>query len=219
MTIFTQPWGWSKLDVFRTCKKKFEFQFIEKIPEPGNDAMKRGGDIHETLEAYLQGWISDLPVGLVDWKDRLDELKRSNFTAEQAIGLDKDWKVLQDWFQKTVWLRAKMDAKVLRPDDTLSVIDFKTGRYRIPHEDQVELYAVVGHALHPHIKSATAEYWFIDANDSWSKTYTAEELLALRKKYEAEAQKIYDTQVWSESPSRDCKWCTYSKSKGGKCRY
>jgi len=218
MTKFTQPWGWSKLDEFRNCKKQFEFHYIQKLPQPGNDAMKRGSDMHETIEAYLQGWISELPPEIHDWKDRLDELRDSNFTAEQAIGLDKQWLLLPDWFHKDTWLRAKMDAKVL-DDKKLSVIDFKSGKYRIPSEDQVELYAIVGHALHPQVETVTAEFWFIDQDDAYSREYKASELLALRTKYEKEAQRIYDTEVWAESPSRDCRWCTYSKSKAGPCKF
>jgi hypothetical protein len=218
MTNFTQPWGWSKLDVFRTCKKKFEYQFIDKRPEPGNAAMERGSKMHEDIEAYLQGWISQLPPELLAWKDRFDELKAENFTAEQAVGISKDWIVLPDWFDKRTWLRAKMDAKVLK-GDKLAVIDFKSGKYRIPSNDQVELYAIVGQAMHPEVDEVTAEFWYIDQDDFYSKMYTKAELLQLRKKYEQEAGKIYSTEIWTESPSRDCKWCTYSKSKGGPCKF
>jgi hypothetical protein len=218
MTKFVQPWGWSKLDVFRTCKAKFSYQFIDKRPEPGNAAMERGSKMHVDIEAYLQGWISQLPPELLAWKDRFDELKAENFTAEQAVGISKDWIVLPDWFDKRTWLRAKMDAKVLK-GDKLAVIDFKSGKYRIPSNDQVELYAIVGQAMHPEVDEVTAEFWYIDQDDFYSKMYTKTELLQLRKKYEQEAGKIYSTEIWTESPSRDCKWCTYSKSKGGPCKF
>lgn len=216
---FTDPWGWSKLDVFRNCKAQFKYQFMDKLPQPGNAAMKRGSDMHDTIEAYLQGWIAELPIGpLVDWKERFDELKSGKFTAEQAIGLDKNWMLLPNWFAPTTWVRAKMDANVLK-EDHLTVIDFKSGQYRIPSPDQVELYSIIGHAIHPHVKSVTAELWFIDANDAYSQNYDASELVQLRKKYEQEAGHMYNTEVWGESPSRACKWCAYSKSKGGPCRY
>lgn len=219
MTKFIEPWGWSKLDVFRTCKKKFDFQFIQKIPEPGNAAMARGSQMHDDIEAYLNGWSTDVPVGpLTDWKKRFDELRGSNFMAEQAVGLDKNWALLPNWFHKDTWVRAKMDANKLSGDE-LTVIDFKSGKYRVPHPDQVELYSIVGHAIHPHVRKVHAEFWFIDADDVYNKTFTAAELLELRKKWEAEAAVIYGTEVWAESPSKDCKYCTYSRSKGGKCKY
>jgi CRISPR/Cas system-associated exonuclease Cas4 (RecB family) len=219
MPKFEAPWGWSKLDTFRKCKKQFEYQYIQKLPQPGNDAMARGNEMHETIEAYLQGWIVDLPPELAEWKEAFDALKTSNFTAEQAIGLDNHWNVLPDWFDKRTWLRAKMDAKILKDKDTLRVIDFKSGKYRIPSEDQVELYAIVGYAMHPEVKTVKAEFWFIDQNDSYMREYSAEELERLKTKYEKAAEALYNTEVWVENPSRECKWCTYSKSKGGPCKF
>jgi len=181
--------------------------------------MARGNEMHETIEAYLQGWIVDLPPELAEWKEAFDALKTSNFTAEQAIGLDNHWNVLPDWFDKRTWLRAKMDAKILKDKDTLRVIDFKSGKYRIPSEDQVELYAIVGYAMHPEVKTVKAEFWFIDQNDSYMREYSAEELERLKTKYEKAAEALYNTEVWVENPSRECKWCTYSKSKGGPCKF
>lgn len=219
---YTEPWGFSKLETFQQCKKKFYFQYIQKLPTPSNAAMARGGKIHETLEAYLQGWITVLPPDQVPevWQPRLDELKAMPaFTSEQAIGLDNQWRPLKDWFQKTTWLRSKMDAKALAEPMLLEVVDFKTGKYRVPSDEQIEMYAIVGLSQHPEVKQARAEFWFIDLDDVYTKVYTTEELIALRKKYEDLAANIYATEVWGESPSRECKWCPYSKSRGGPCKY
>src|SRR6185436_12572587 len=135
-------------------------------------------------------------------------------------GLDKTWKPLKDWFHKDTWLRAKMDAKNYA-DTTkhLAVVDFKSGNYRIPSDEQIELYVLVGVAQHPEAETATAEFWFIDKDDVYSKTYKAAEFPALRTKFEGLANKLYNTQVWMEEPSRECKWCPYSKSRGGPCKF
>jgi hypothetical protein len=220
--MYTEPWGFSKLDTFQQCKKRFFFQYVQKLPSPSNAAMERGGKIHETIESYLQGWITSMPEDQVPavWKPRLDELKAMpNFTSEQAIGLDKNWRPLKDWFQKETWLRAKMDAKSTPRPEHLSVVDFKTGKYRVPSDEQIELYAIVGQAQHPEVEVATAEFWFIDLDDVYSKTFQGPALLALRKKYENLADQIYKTEVWIEEPSRECKWCPYSKSRGGPCKF
>ena len=216
---YTEPWGHSKLDTFQQCKKKFEFQYIKKLPSPGNEAMARGGRMHEDIEAYLQGWITELPATILPWKERLDELKtRPCFTSEQAVGLDKNWKPLPNWFHKDTWLRAKMDAKACE-ETKLSVVDFKSGKYRVPSDEQIELYVLVGVAQHPDVEEATAEFWFIDLDDAYSKTYHKDQFPALRKKFEQLANNLYTTEVWEEEPSRECKWCPYSKSRGGPCKF
>ena len=215
---FTDPWGFSKLDVYRACPQKFEFQFIQKLPQPSSDAMARGSQMHEDIEHYLNGWSTTLSPAVASWKEAFDALKTKDFKGEQAIGIDKDWNKLPDWFSKLTWLRVKMDAYYI-DGDAMTVIDFKSGKYRVPSVDQIELYAGAGLSIAPQIKTVSAEFWFLDTDDVYSKVYTAEQLLVLRKKYERECQPMYTDSTWTPTPSRECKWCPYSKTKGGKCQY
>ena len=215
---FNQPWGFSKLDTYRACPKQFFFQYVRKIPSPSNAAMERGGKMHENIEMYLNGWGKDLLPGLESWKEALDALKAKNFQAEQALGFNKQWALLPDWFHRDTWLRAKMDAKYLE-GDKLTVIDFKSGKYRIPSADQVELYAVVGSAMHPEANTVIAEFWYLDTGDIYTRAYTKEELLKLRKKYEDASAPLYTDVKWEEEPSSACRYCSYSRTKSGPCKY
>ena len=215
---FTDAWGFSKLDTYRTCPQKFFYQFVAKLPQPGSAAMDRGSKMHENIEMYLNGWTQELLPELGEWKEQLDELKKKDFKAEQALGFDKNWKLLSDWFQPGVWLRAKMDAKYIE-DGKLVVIDFKSGKYRLPSTEQVELYAVAGSAMHPEIETVVAEFWFLDTGDFYKREYTKAALLDLRKQYENYVRPIYADTVWTPAPSAECRWCSYSKTKGGKCRF
>lgn len=216
--MFKDAWGFSKLDTYRDCPKKFFFQFISKLPQPGSPAMERGSKLHEAIEMYLNGWAKELSEELTNWKEPLDKLKAKDYQAEQALGFDKSWVKLKDWFQPTVWLRAKMDAKYVE-GDTGYAIDFKSGKYRIPSTDQVELYAVVMSAMHPELTKVVAEFWFLDTGDVYSREYTKETLLKLRTKFEQAVHPIYTDTVWEATPSAACRWCPYSKTKGGPCKY
>lgn len=216
--IFNQPWGFSKLDVFRACAAKFKYQFIDKLPQGSSPAMARGQKMHENIEMYLNGWSADLIPEVVDWKPQFDALKLKDFKGEQAIGIDKGWGLLPDWFNKETWLRIKMDAYFIENDE-MTVIDFKSGQFRIPSQDQIELYAVAGISIQPAVKKVNAQFWFLDSGDVHTVTYTSEELLALRKKYETESAPLYAERAWMPQPSRECRWCPYSKTKGGRCQY
>lgn len=213
---FRDPWGFSKLDVFRACPQKFKFQFIDKLPQGSSPAMERGGKMHENIEMYLNGWVQELSADTEDWKQAFDDLKKEDFKGEQALGISKDWALLPDWFDKRTWLRVKMDA-YYRKGPRLTVIDFKSGKYRIPSQDQIELYAVAGLSVFPDIEEVDAEFWFLDADEVFKRTYTREELLNLRKKYEQASDAIYSESQWKPAPSTECRWCPYSKTKGGKC--
>ena len=132
---FTDAWGFSKLDTYRACPAKFAFQYIKKLPSPGSPAMERGSKMHENIESYLNGWVQELMPEVMAWKDSLDELKEKDFKAEQALGFDKDWNKLPDWFHKSTWLRVKMDASYVEGDKG-SAIDFKSGKYRVPSTER-----------------------------------------------------------------------------------
>jgi len=215
---FTDAVGFSKLECFRQCPQKFKFQFIDKKKTKGSAAMERGSKMHENIESYLNGWTKDLIPENQSFQKELDVLKTKDYHAEQALGFNREWELLSDWFVKSTWLRVKMDAYYIEGAKGYA-IDFKSGKYRIPSTDQVALYAVGLHAKHPELESVTAEYWYLDSGDVYTRLYTAAELLSLRKKFEQEFAPIYTEELWEPNPSNECRWCDFSKTKGGKCQY
>ena len=132
--------------------------------------------------------------------------------------MDKSWNKLPDWFHGDTWIRAKADAMYVQ-DGKLVVIDFKSGKYRVPSTDQVELYAIVGGALYPEVTTVVAEYWYLDTGEVYSREYTQAELKALRPKFEKRVAPMYVNTIWKPTPSTECRWCPYSKTKGGRCVY
>lgn len=217
MKMFTDAWGFSKLDVYRACPAKFKYQFIDKLPQQSSPALERGSRIHEELESYLNGWIAELSTDTLHWKESLDLLKAEpTRKGEQSLGFDRNWKLQENWFGPDIWLRVKMDSYFYSAD-TLVVIDFKTGKYRVPSTDQIELYACAGIELAPHVSEVRTEFWFIDTEECYQKTYTKAEVLEARKKFEKAVVPIYSDTSWKAAPSRECRWCAYSKTKGGPC--
>ena len=219
MTQFKDAWGFSKLDTYRTCPRKFRYQFIDKLSQPGSPAMERGSMLHEACEGYLRGWLSVLPEELKEWKESFDALREKKCRTEESWGFDRQWNKLEDWFQPTTWLRAKSDAHYV-DGDKLIIIDFKSGKYRVPSTEQIELYAICGSVCYPSVPNITTSFWFLDTMQVYDKHYTAEHLIKLRKKYEMYAAPIYADEQWKPSPSMDCRWCPYSNSKkGGLCDF
>lgn len=218
MKQFKDPVGFSKLESYRDCPQKFYFQFVEKLPQPGSPAMERGSKMHENIESYLNGWVQELIPEVVDWKEALDGLRKTTFQAEKAWGFNRNWELLPDWFHKDTWLRAKSDAHYVQ-GNSVYIIDFKSGKYRVPSPEQIELYAICGGAVYPTATDVTAEYWFLDTGEVYKQTYTKDQLIALRKKYERYFEPMFQDQVFKPTPSTNCRWCAYSKTKGGKCQF
>lgn len=180
--------------------------------------MERGSKMHENIESYLNGWITTLIPDNERFQEAIDALKTKDFKAEQALGFDKDWNKLPDWFGKNTYLRVKMDASY--KEGTIGkAIDFKSGRYRVPSTEQIELYAIGLHAANPELEEVSAEFWFLDTGDVYERTYKADELLKLRKKYEGYVAPMYGEETWPPEPSNECRWCSYSRTKNGPCKF
>ena len=217
-TKFNDAWGFSKLDVYRTCPRKFKYQFIDKLPQPSSPAMDRGSKIHEGLEMFLNGWGS-IPEEAAKWREPLEALKaQPTVKGEQALGFNKDWTLRDNWFGKDCWLRVKMDAYYFN-DKELVAIDYKTGKYRVPSTDQIELYGAAGFALAPYVQTIRTEFWFIDTEETYSQTYKASDVWNLRKKFDKAVEPLYAEEQWKPTPSRECRWCPFSKTRGGPCDY
>lgn len=221
MPEFKDAWGFSKLDTYWTCPAKFKFQFIDKIKDEGSAAMDRGSAIHGKTEEWLNGWTEELPPeATLFFKEQLEKLRAEpTKQTEAAWGFNPDWTKRKDWFGKECWLRVKLDAQYLATPKSLRVIDFKTGKYRVPAQEQVELYAIAGAAVYPDVEEVIAEFWFFDTGETYEKTYTRAELQALRVKYENFVKPIYADRVFKPTPSRECRWCQHSRTKGGTCQY
>lgn len=216
MGKYSDAWGYSKVACFKECEKKFEFQFIDKLASGGSAAMDRGAELHKSCEAYVNGWDKELDPALSNWQEALDDLKTKKAMTERAWGFNDKWEPLPNWFGKDCWLRAKSDAHYIE-GTTVVIIDYKSGKFKIPPIEQVELYAICGHAVYPEATDVRAEFWFLDHGQVHVVNYTAAHLLLLRKKYEDMVKPMYEAEVFEANPSRDCGWCNYSRTKGGLC--
>src|SRR3990167_2871281 len=122
-------WSYSRYSKYTECPAAAKYKFIDKLAEPGSEAMERGNVIHKMAEDYTKGATKKLPQELARFKDEFAELKKSKPMIEETWAFTKEWAetVWNDW--NGVWLRIKTDAACL-DDDTLYVIDHKTGKKR-----------------------------------------------------------------------------------------
>ena len=219
---FVQPWGWSKLEQYRTCPQKFHYLNVQKLKEPESLALVNGSKVHDQLEQYVNGWSQELPPGMSPfWKARLDELKLQSPFSEAAWGVDRDWLPLNNWLHPSTWLRAKSDVyRIDLDENTLILIDYKTGKYRVPSDDQIELYAIVGHCFFPKVKKVVASFWFVDQDaEPLELDYKAAELVKLRRKFTLESAKLYNEKQFAPKPGSHCRYCHFSRQKNGPCKY
>lgn len=244
MAYYSKPkqitsWSWSRLQKYRGCPYAAKLAFIDKIKEPGNDAMARGNDIHKETENFLKNPRTrvlrtfDNALG----KEFVKNVRKSiSKLPESDYGIEDTWAFTKDW-QKTTYddwtgcvLRIKTDLWYI-VDRCLYVIDWKSGRYKEEdikvYLEQLELYAFGGFMmLGDRIDEVMPCLYFLDhgINHPSEMLYKKKEHLPMLKKKWTEAPKqMLSDKRFDPTPGDACKWCFYKQKNitkgGGQCKY
>ena len=211
-------WSYSRYSCWEQCPAKAKYKFIDKLPEPPAPAMERGIKIHQLAEDYILGKIKKMPEELLNFEEEFKELKKCKPMVEETWAFTKDWDETRwdDWAGCAV--RIKTDAALLDGTD-LYVIDHKTGKMRDGYEKQLDLYALGGMLKFPHIKKVYTQLWFLDSGDQIMAEYEASEMQELKERWDKDTMPMLNDTIFAPKPNYTCRWCTFSKSKGGPCKY
>lgn len=222
-----KSWSYSTFTMWKRCPQRIYFSKIERLPDPLGPAVKRGNAIHEMAEKYVQGKIDKLPTQgqagnvLLPFVSDLDELKQyPTLQTEVEFTFTKDWKPTywKDW--DNAWVRMKLDVLYRPTNDYYVLIDYKTGQIR-DYEKQTELYALGCFLKHKAAKKITTEIWYLDHPEEdiaiSTYDYDREELPKLKEEWERLAEPLMSDREYQPCPGTDCKWCPFSRDKGGPC--
>jgi CRISPR/Cas system-associated exonuclease Cas4 (RecB family) len=211
-------WSYSRFRDWKQCPAKAAFKYIDKLEEPGSEAMERGNRVHKELEQHLLGKLKrfSAEVGPHFLKE-LDKLRKvKGLLVEEQWAFTVDW-VMTEWFAKDVWLRVKMDV-AWQDKDTAEGIDHKTGKFRPgEYDDQMFQYCIALLLAFPKAKKARVRLWFHDNGMTDQKVLTRPFLEQSLAKLKAQVQPMLLDEVFPPTPNDKCKWCHFSKKKGGPC--
>lgn len=211
-------WSYSRYSCYVECPAKAKYKFIDKLPEPPALAMERGDKIHKMAEAYTKGWEVRLPKELKLFAEAFKELKKSKPIVEETWAFTKDWNetTWNDW--NNCALRIKVDAACVE-ETTLYIIDHKTGKKRDGYEEQLSLYATGGFLKFPHIKTISTQLWYLDSGEQVEVTYDAKDAKQLQTGWDKKVKPLLSDTRFKPKPGNACRFCAFSKSKGGPCQY
>lgn len=218
MPIKLTSWSFSRYKDYETCPARAKYKHIDKLKEPSAPAMERGMNIHKLAEDYTKGIIKKLPLELKLFKDQFEELRNSHPMVEESWSFTSDWTQTRwdDWANCAV--RLKVDAACL-DEDTLYVIDHKTGKQREDHLEQLSLYALGGILVHPHVKHIHTQLWYLDSGESQDEKFVSKDLERLKKDWGQKTKAMLNDTTFAPKPGNQCRWCAFSKAKGGPCRF
>lgn len=236
----TTGWSFSRYSTYKQCPLKLKFNVIDKIREPGNDAMNRGAAIHDLAEDYIKGKYTKriFPMELKKFEAEFKMMKAqykkkiNGMVVEDTWAFTKDWDETQwnDWVG--CWVRIKLDCAHHEDDETMIITDWKTGKYRSEsneeYMEQLELYALAALMLHAHIKEVKPRLVYLDMGLIYPDAdkpivYTREDIPRLKKLWEKRTKAMMNDKVFAPRPNDKCRWCFYRKANaangGGQCKF
>lgn len=221
MSNGVDAWSFSRLQCYEECPAKFKYKFIDKLPEPKSDAMQRGIDIHKKCEDFLNGDAIVVDPELMRFGALFQDLREAKPMTEEQWALTSDWKTT-GWFSKgkqAAWVRVILDAGVIYEDHTALVIDFKTGKPWGDNTDQMQLFGDVTLCRHPDLKEVETRLWYLDTGDEKVEVFKRKGLDDRLDYWEDRVEPMFGDTDFMPKPSNKCRWCAFSREKGGPCKY
>jgi RecB family exonuclease len=215
-------WSYSRYSDYKQCPLRFKLKYIDKLSEgEANAAMERGSTIHKEGENWLIAKRKGkLPASYAHFADEMAQLRELSPMVEQQWGFTRQWEPT-GWFGKDTWLRIVCDVAVVYEDNTADLIDFKTGRKYDTNEEQVELFSTGIFMRHAEVTNVTTRLWYLDQpkDNEVVREYARSDFEAIKKDWEKKTVAMFKDKRFAPTPNEKCRWCSFSKDKGGPCPY
>ena len=211
----------SSLKDFAQCPLAYYHKRILKdVTSVQGEAAIFGVEAHKHFEMRVKE-NTPLPEHYADYESVLfDKITDKKLEAERQFCFNEKLESV-DWFAPDAWLRGVIDLVVWLDEETVWIVDFKTGKRR-PEFDQLEAFAAFMMHCHPNIKTIRASYLWINVRPPAidTETYTRDQLQGLWAAIMTKIRRVYkaaEHDVWPARPSGLCGWCDFNKQQG--CDY
>lgn len=212
------PWSFSRLNDYERCPFYAYTAHVLKDRGPQTPYAARGEQLHAAAAAYATRESSKLHVELRNYRGELARLRKiDGVTAELKEGITAKWEATEFFRGVNLWGRLVIDLK-WREQDTVFVVDVKTGKKYSEHEDQLRMYAAKELAQQPDAKRAIVADWYVDHPQlEQQREFTQRDGKLLRKDFEARVATMAKDTKLKPRPNAKCRWCHLNKANGGKC--
>lgn len=226
-------WSFSRYSDYKQCPAKFKYKHLEKLPEPGSEALDRGAAIHTMAEQYIKGQLPPkVPPDLASFTDELKALRKLYKATPHKLVVEDQWAMTAQWTPTEwnnwalCWVRIKLDCAIFETPKRLRVRDWKTGKLRQElYEDyleQLELYALAALLLYPELEEVVPELDYLDlgvVHPQEPRVYTRADIPRLKAMWEKRVAPMFKDKVFAPRPNDKCRWCHYRKENNGPCKY
>lgn len=202
-------WSFSSLKDFINCPKQYhEVKVLKRFEKRPTQQMLYGTAVHGAMEDYVKDG-KPLAKNYERFKPVLDvlvETEGAKYT-EHRMALNKDKQPCS--FGKDYWVRGIADL-LIKQDDTVLIVDYKTGSDKYPDLNQLKLMALMAFAHFPEVQQIKAGLLFVMYNSFITEEYTREQIEELWDTFEPHLQRLqlsYENDMWHANPNALCGWC------------
>jgi hypothetical protein len=154
--------------------------------------------------------------------------------TELMVCTNREWEWQAYPIREKVWLTMILDAvkvggawgngfkgqdDVIPSQDVVDIAEWKTGKPKDEHAEQRNLYALGGlirWKQHDVVRVTT--YYLDGKGEPQRLTVKRTALDKLKDKWEQRVDTMQSDQLLAPRPGYYCRWCHYSKEKGGPCK-
>ena len=213
MKVSDIAWSHSALKVYTSCPHKYYREKVVKdVPFVENDAIKRGNDLHSTMEKAVRDdkplpkrWDYPHLQELVEWARSLPAVR-----CEEQLAFTSEL-VRCEWFDRKVkvWTRAKVDLQSFFSDEVAFVLDYKTGK-NWGDDGQAGLTALAMFWANPQLQSVSTCWYYVDQDQQVTDQFHRADMIDLMEaplKTLDQIARSYKTERWQKTPGISCKFC------------
>lgn len=220
----------SSISTYSDCPKKYEFKYLDRLPEKPRHFFSFGKSIHSAIEFMYSG--EQCPVlgevlGALDsnWQSEgYKDQKAEDKAKRDAVEMISDFhRAESPHWAKPIANEAKFDMEVGhvrvtgfidRIDPGLHVIDYKTGKsldvLRIDEDEQMTMYQIAAEYMYPESYVERVSLYHVPTLTWHTAPRRGEALVgALKAKIMKTAEAI-SFQEFQPTPSeKACAWCDF----------
>lgn len=215
--------SYSRWATHQKCGLKYKFAYVDKIKvdrgEPA-PAMVRGSRLHDSAEGYVLG-TGELDPELSHFAQWLFNL-RENYIChpERKWAYDLEGNACEfddeQAFLRGIWDLVVEPAEWVEP---LDVMEYKTGKIYPDHKKQRYLYGLAGLIHFPEAERVRVRTVYFDKKTFHEESWSREELPTMLNDWKNWVDLMEMENTWIPNPSWLCKYCEFSRNKGGPCKF
>jgi hypothetical protein len=236
-------WSYSRYHDHKECPAKANWKYLVKLQTPQmveliakpvtgpENPLQRGDRIDKAGGAFLRGETKKVPIDLMPVAQEFRAMRsKGNLSVNQSWGFTKDWKPCSPTDWNNCWVRVQLDVASIeetKRGDILHITDNKTGKFDLrraeDYVEQLQLYGAAGFARMPTVTQVTARLLYTDLGITYPETtplvWDTKQGAKLRDIWNKRVRPMLNDTRFPPRPGYYCRWCDFSKAKGGPCKY